>query len=46
MTSMSQLTEEARMDLAGLFKGIIQNSPPLTFLNLENFSGEKIDTSG
>ena len=35
---MDKLKEEARMDLARLFRDIMQNKPPLTHLNLERFS--------
>ena len=38
MSQMSGLEEEARMDLASLFRDIMQNSPPLTHLNFERFS--------
>ena len=45
---MSLRTEQARMNVAGLFKEIIRNKPPLTHLNLENFSdkNEGIDSAG
>ena len=45
---MSLRTEQARMNVAGLFKEIIRNKPPLTHLNLENFSdkNEGIHSAG
>ena len=38
MSSMNGLEEDARMDLAGLFRDIMQNNPPLAHLNFERFS--------
>ena len=35
---MANLTEEAQIILAGLFREIIQSKPPLTHLNLSAFS--------
>ena len=36
---MHTLKEEAKMDLAGLFREIMQNNPPLTHFNLKRYGG-------
>ena len=41
MILMGQLTQETRMSLAGLIRDVIQNSPPLTHIDLKGFSAHK-----
>ena len=38
---MFLLSEESRISLASLFRDIIQNNPPITHLNLHEFSHDK-----
>ena len=38
---MDHITEDARMNMARLFREIIRNNPPLTYLNLNYFSNDK-----
>ena len=40
---MEGLVEESRINLAGLFREIIQNNPPLTHLDLKSFNGHYDD---
>ena len=38
---MYELTEEARISMAGLIREIVQQNPPLTHLDLNKFSSDK-----